>query len=343
MTFAKFLLVIVFSINSFNVLAQIKIKKIKFGFRSTCIIDTSNKLKCWGSQAPVPDHYNNSFGTPILIDVFPAVVDVELAIGFTCALSVSGEVKCWGKVPDAQSDGKDGINKAPFLIQLPSPAKSMASAAATICFVLRSGEVRCLGENNWDDPLKYRGTSAAETFNLPGQVEQLSGDMNNFTVKLIDGSVWRWGNYRAKPYRLNALASGVNEIISSETSHCFLLSSGSVKCEIEKEQFKTIKGLESDAISADVHGESGCAVLNDGSVKCWGYNTNGKLGQSASVVKSDEALIVNGIEGAVSVAIEEDIACAILKNEIVKCWGSGFGMLGNGTETHLPPYELKIP
>jgi hypothetical protein len=55
-----------------------------------------------------------------------------------------------------------------------------------------------------------------------------------------------------------------------------------------------------------------------------------------------KALIVNGIEGAVSVAIVEDIACAILKNEMVKCWGSGFGMLGNGPETHLPPYELKI-
>jgi hypothetical protein len=116
--------------------------------------------------------------------------------------------------------------------------------------------------------------------------------MNNFTVKLTDGSVWRWGNYRAKPYLLNALGSGVNKIISSETSHCFLFSSGSVKCEVEKEQFKTIKGLEYNAISVDVHGESGCAVINDGPVKCW---------------------------------------------------GSGFGMLGNGSETHLPPYELKIP
>jgi hypothetical protein len=96
MTLAKLLLVIFFGMNSFNVLAQIKIKKNKFGFRSTCIIDTSNKLKCWGGQAPVPDQYNNTFGTPILIDVFPAVADVELAIGFTCALSVSDEVKCWG-------------------------------------------------------------------------------------------------------------------------------------------------------------------------------------------------------------------------------------------------------
>jgi len=88
-----------------------------------------------------------------------------------------------------------------------------------------------------------------------------------------------------------------------------------------------------------------CAILNDGSIKCWGYNANGELGLGNTVSRgrSDGDMGVNlpvvnvGTHSngtrytAKSLSAGNSHTCAILDDESVKCWGlNTYGQLGLG-------------
>ena len=338
-TFFFLCLLLSHSMNSF---AQSKIKKIKLGHSSNCIITGDNQLKCWGNQSLKPGQYNEPFHTPQLIDIFHAVKDLEIDINaYSCALSTSGGVKCWGQVPGTEPSEK-ASSKMPFTVKTPSPAKAITTGGDTVCVLLTNGEVRCLGGNNWDNPGIYKGTTETIPVSLPQPADQIITNRINITVRLIDGSVWHWGFHHGKPTQIKSLNNSVRQIVGGDTKDCFILHSGELKCELNKDRYTTIKGLESNVKTAITHEDSGCAVLTTGQVKCWGFNGNGKIGLGPSVDRSADAVLISGINDAVEVDMENGIACAQLKNEIVKCWGSGFKILGTGSDTFLPPYELKI-
>ncbi|MFL5376849.1 MAG: RCC1 domain-containing protein [Myxococcales bacterium] len=64
----------------------------------------------------------------------------------------------------------------------------------------------------------------------------------------------------------------------------------------------------------------GCAILGDGSVKCWGRNDAGQLGQSTSGAPSATPLTVANVSGATGIAAGDKHTCAIADQGVV-CWG----------------------
>ena len=76
-----------------------------------------------------------------------------------------------------------------------------------------------------------------------------------------------------------------------------------------------------------------CALLADTTVKCWGYNAHGQLGNGTNT-DSNTAVAVPGITGATAITAGEAHSCALLADTTVKCWGNNLqGQLGNGTNT----------
>jgi hypothetical protein len=76
-----------------------------------------------------------------------------------------------------------------------------------------------------------------------------------------------------------------------------------------------------------------CALLSNGSVKCWGYNGYGELGDGTTTDKYTPVLVTN-LADAVAISTGEYHTCALLSNGSVKCWGyNGDGELGDGTTT----------
>jgi len=86
-----------------------------------------------------------------------------------------------------------------------------------------------------------------------------------------------------------------------------------------------------------------CAVLVDGSVKCWGRRDAGQLGDG---VASGDGLAtpvaVVGLTDATAVSAGVDYACALRAGGTVSCWGAGrSGLLGNGDDVdRLAPTEV---
>jgi alpha-tubulin suppressor-like RCC1 family protein len=78
----------------------------------------------------------------------------------------------------------------------------------------------------------------------------------------------------------------------------------------------------------------GCAVMDDGTGRCWGENGGGQLGTGTPSFKELAPLVVSGLAGALEITPGGGHACARLANQTVACWGFNLaGQLGDGTTT----------
>jgi alpha-tubulin suppressor-like RCC1 family protein len=80
-------------------------------------------------------------------------------------------------------------------------------------------------------------------------------------------------------------------------------------------------------------GEWGAALLTDGTIKAWGGNVAGQLGDGTTEAKQTP-VTVKGLAGPVTqIATAGEHAIALLSNGTVETWGNNiFGQLGNGTD-----------
>ena len=75
----------------------------------------------------------------------------------------------------------------------------------------------------------------------------------------------------------------------------------------------------------------GCAVMQDGTVRCWGFNLYGQLG-NGTIVNSSTPVQVSGISNARAVDAGFHHTVALLEDGAVWTWGrNDFGQLGNGS------------
>lgn len=74
-----------------------------------------------------------------------------------------------------------------------------------------------------------------------------------------------------------------------------------------------------------------CALVEDGSVRCWGKNDAGQLGDGTTNDAATPVTVV-ALPGAVQVAAGARHTCALLRNGTVACWGdNSFHQLASGT------------
>ncbi|MDA8690602.1 putative Ig domain-containing protein, partial [Euryarchaeota archaeon] len=85
-------------------------------------------------------------------------------------------------------------------------------------------------------------------------------------------------------------------------------------------------------VSVSTSNYNTCAVLDNGSLKCWGTNNNGQLGDGSNIPQITPQLVDLGTgRTAVSVDLGSSYTCAILDDGSLKCWGSNYyGQLGVG-------------
>ncbi len=75
------------------------------------------------------------------------------------------------------------------------------------------------------------------------------------------------------------------------------------------------------------------AVLTDGTVRSWGYNNYGQLGNGSTTGRSTPG-VVTGLSGVTSVFGGRDMSYALLTSGSVRAWGNNpNGELGDGTTT----------
>jgi len=92
-------------------------------------------------------------------------------------------------------------------------------------------------------------------------------------------------------------------------------------------------GLTSGVTAVTAGDRHACALLSDGTLKCWGDNGDGQLG-TPSTLQSKTPMTVPGLTGVQSVESGPYHTCAILQGGALKCWGyNASGQLGDGSKT----------
>ena len=302
------------------------------------------------------------------VDLGPAadVSDVARGAYHTCALLTEGSVRCWGANHSGalglgdtmpRTSGNTDLAALPA-VQLGTGKRATAITAGSgfSCAILNDGAVKCWGDNSWGQlglgDTQTRGDSAAEM-----------GD----ALPAVDLGTGR---------RATAIAAGSMHV-------CAVLEDGALKC-WGYNGFGGL-GLEDWQHRGDSPGEMGdalppiklgtgrkaasvslgpyqtCAVLDDRTAKCWGYNAWGQLGRGDTETRGDGAgemgdglTVIDFGPGRTvkSLSVAGHSACAILDNDTLKCWGYNTdGQLGLGDTAHrgdqpgemgqgLPPVSL---
>ena len=89
-----------------------------------------------------------------------------------------------------------------------------------------------------------------------------------------------------------------------------------------------------------------CALLTGGTARCWGFNSNGQLGDGTTTQRLLPVVVKNeagsgSLTGVTQLSAQEVHTCARSSDAAVRCWGKNTnGELGDGTTTNrlLPVY-----
>ncbi len=91
-----------------------------------------------------------------------------------------------------------------------------------------------------------------------------------------------------------------------------------------------VTGLGGGIASVSAGGGHTCALTTSATIKCWGSNTDGQLG-NGSTIDSSTAVNVAGLSGVTALSAGTDHTCAVA-NGAARCWGSNVqGQLGDST------------
>lgn len=274
------------------------------------------------------------------------VTNVFAGMKSICAQASDGTVKCWGEnaggslgIGDsaARGDamGEMGANLPVLDLGMGKTVQSLSFSGSSACAILNDNTVKCWGDNaagtlGLGDVLN-RGDNAGEMGdNLPTvdlgtgkTATAISVGAGSACAILNDGSVKCWGNGDF-----------------GQTGHGDATTRGDVPGEMGDNLPAVDLGTGKTATAISTFDDTTCAILNDGSVKCWGKNTNGQLGLGDTVNRGDDAgemgdslpaVDLGTGKTAVAIAVGGGRVCAVLNDASVKCWGSNFlGALGVG-------------
>jgi alpha-tubulin suppressor-like RCC1 family protein len=196
-------------------------------------------------------------------------------------------------------------------------------------------------------------TGAVAPVNVSGGGEYTCAAMSDGTARcagrnqfgqLGDGS---WTN-QSLPVAPGGLVSVARAVAGDEFS-CALLSDGTAKCWGLGEKGQrgdgtfdqialtpvAVQGVH-NAIALSAGYNHACALLGDRTLRCWGSNANGQLGDP-STPGSAVPIPVPGLGGVQAIAAGAFHTCALMADTTVRCWGANAnGQLGDGTMTDAP-------
>ncbi|MFZ5889585.1 MAG: RCC1 domain-containing protein [Myxococcota bacterium] len=308
-----------------------KAAEVAVGTTHACARLFNGTVRCWGGNqfGQLGNGTKTNSSNPVMVTGLENVTRISVGSMHSCAVRSDGTAACWGAGDWGILGNRSttGSTTPTAVVGLGSIAAIAAEASNSTCALLTNGTVYCWG----DDLHGELGNGSADGNSgslIPVQVTGLTGitQLNGSIARKSDtNTLWFWGE---------------NEYGQAGTGE---KSTGGP---ITIEYYAPVQ-VSSITIAkqASRGGQSTCAVMNDGTVRCWGTNNNGSLGVGSSA-SSFTPVSVPGLSGVASLDCGSDgHCCAVLNDGSLRCWGNNqYGQLGDGTTTNrLAPVAGPTP
>jgi alpha-tubulin suppressor-like RCC1 family protein len=272
---------------------------------SNCAVTTGDNVKCWGYNVfgQLGDSSVNRPLIPIEDVGLGVVKQIATYSGFqACALTATGGVKCWtigwGRLMSGElGNGSTRSSFVPVDVVGLAGAKQIAVGYLHSCAITSDDKVKCWGENEGvhllGDGTNTNSTTPVEVADIVG-AKQISSNGPHTCAVLATGKIRCWGFNNEGQLGEGDFGASPDRPVE-------------------------VVGI-SDAVQAATGSYFTCALLKDGTVKCWGQNeSSGQLGNN-SVVNSPQPVDV-GLAGVKKIVAAANSTCAITSNDKVACWG----------------------
>ena len=343
------------------------VTQIAAGYEHTCALTTTGGVKCWGNnydgQLGIgnPDVYKKTIPVDV-IGLNSNVVALSAGEDHTCALTTTGGVKCWGDNYFGElGDGTTVDKDTPIDVSgLTTGVTALSAGRSHTCVLTIAGGVKCWGRNNehqLGDGTNTDRKTPVDVTGLSSGIVAITGGGTHTCALTATSGVKCWGEnnkgqlgdgtdiYKSTPVDVSELSSGVTAVTTGDSHTCVLTTSGSAKCWGANDQGQLGDGTNVNkntpvavntltngvkALTAGVNHT--CALMTTGSVKCWGQNQYGRLGDGTNISRNSP-VDVSGLNTAAALSAGNAHTCAVTTTGGVKCWGyNGAGQVGDGTE-----------
>ena len=317
---------------------------------TTCVVAHDNTLRCWGRIGD--GSYQSGYAA---IQPVPELVTGANSPFWPAQRSIDHNVTAEWVAIDGSALHSCGITATPVTTPIEDELSNLL----------------CWGQGDNYNLDCYGNCHIPQTPAFPSNVhtvEVATGYMHTCSISpargqdIDDSSVYCWGrNWNGQlghgdyiddplPDTVSLPQGSVPTSIVSGYSHsCTLLSDGEAMCwgNNDAGQLGTISLLnESSPASVRITpsassiaqivagGNSTCALMDDGSVRCWGGNSKGELGDGTTTSSWDasSSVILPTGRTAISIDMHYQNVCAILDDNSLFCWGSNnVGQLGQMT------------
>ena len=213
---------------------------------------------------------------------------------------------------------------------------SISTGGRFTCGVRTDGSAWCWGNNHYgqlgdgvqihpdvcdtlaDPPMDDCSPSPVPVASLFSDVTSISaGSVGHACASKSDGSAWCWGHN---------LYGQLGDGLTHQTC-----TPNDIDCSYVPVR---VAGL-SDVTSVSAGGLHSCALVADGTVWCWGNNTDGQLGDTTTQDRPAPVQVA-GLSNVDHLSAGNSHACAVGRDGTAWCWGSNkCGQLGDGVQDHL--------
>ena len=286
----------------------------------------------------------------------------------SCALLTGGGVSCWGGNELAQGgNGTVVSTEIPSSVTGISTATAITAGEAHTCAVLASASLSCWGLNSTDQLGAPSGDNCGDiaffiacsltpiaVTSLAGSVAQASAGALHTCAVTTSGGAKCWGSNsfgqlgdgttvdRLTPVDVTGLTSGTVQVAAGGQHNCALTGGGGVKCwglnqagQLGDGSTTTsftpvdVTGLSTGVTAVFVGQDHSCALMSIGTMKCWGSNSEGALGDGTTVDRHTPTDVI-GLSDATLGAAGTIGTCALLSGGALWCWGLTL-IVGDGT------------
>jgi alpha-tubulin suppressor-like RCC1 family protein len=305
------------------------------GDTHSCAVLHDGSASCWGNG------FAGQVGNDATLTDEPSPVTVALTAGqranaisagvdHSCAVLDDGSASCWGSDRVGQLGNDDAAvdQPTPVAVALPAGRRAVAISAGSYhsCAVLDDGSASCwgsdsLGQLGDDDATINQPTPVAVALPAGRRAVAISAGHLHSCAVLDDGSASCWG--------YDFLGQlGDDDVTADQPRPVEVALPGSRR-----------------AVAISAGGTHSCAVLDDGSARCWGSDGNGRLGDGAPEASRATPVAVALPAGrrAIAISAGADHSCAILDDGSANCWGyDGRGQLGDALTLTDQPHPVAV-